>query len=554
MIYRIVTGFVLAAWMALPTAAAAQERSMIVLDGSGSMWGQIEGRAKIEIARETLREVLGQVPEGNELGLIVYGHRRKGDCGDIELAVKPQAGTAAAIISFADGVSPKGKTPLSAGVRQAAEALRFTEDKATVILVTDGLETCNADPCALGRELEQLGVDFTAHVVGFGLSAEEGAQVACLADETGGRYFEAGNAEALGRALEETVVKVEAAPEPAPEPEPEPEPAAPEFNLTARTYLAEGGPVLDEPNIRWDLRAVDAAGKVEKRATDGRYAAEFRASVPAGEYELALRVGKVEQRQRVTLSATEETVRDIVLNAGIIEAVGKRAEGDAEADKTIRVDVIAGKLKDGAYGSGRFYMPAGEVTVTGRQGKATAEQVVTLAAGETVQIDVVVGSGVVMPGAVYAAGGPVVDSGQIRFDALSPEADITGKRKVIQGVYGSKAFDLPAGRYVLRAKLDEAVAESAPFAVVAGKRTEVSIDLNAGVAGIDAPGAYRIDVLGPADIQGKRKRLAGKYGEAFNVTLSAGDYLVTVQYESDRADQDVPLTVTAGQRSELRVE
>ena len=67
-----------------------------------------------------------------------------------------------------------GKTPLTEAVRQAASTLKSTEAKATVILITDGIETCEADPCALGAELEASGVDFTAHVVGFGLTAEEG--------------------------------------------------------------------------------------------------------------------------------------------------------------------------------------------------------------------------------------------------------------------------------------------------------------------------------------------------------------------------------------------
>ena len=69
--------------LALGTSAVAQDRAMIVLDASGSMWGLIDGKTKIEIARETMGEVLGVVPETNELGLIVYGHRSKGDCGDI---------------------------------------------------------------------------------------------------------------------------------------------------------------------------------------------------------------------------------------------------------------------------------------------------------------------------------------------------------------------------------------------------------------------------------------------------------------------------------------
>ena len=133
-----------------------------------------------------------------------------------------------------DGLSPKGKTPLTEAVRQAAAALKYTEDKATVILITDGLETCNADPCAVARELEASGVDFTAHVVGFGLSPEEGRQVACIAEETGGQYFQASDAEGLSEALTETVAEVA---EPAPPPEPPVEEAAlPEATLTAPEF------------------------------------------------------------------------------------------------------------------------------------------------------------------------------------------------------------------------------------------------------------------------------------------------------------------------------
>ncbi len=77
--------------------ATAQERTMIVLDGSGSMWGQIDGVPKLQIARDTLRDVLKSVPDTTELGLMAYGHRKKGDCNDIELVVPPALGTAATI-------------------------------------------------------------------------------------------------------------------------------------------------------------------------------------------------------------------------------------------------------------------------------------------------------------------------------------------------------------------------------------------------------------------------------------------------------------------------
>lgn len=203
--------------MALAANAAAQDGQegkdpgavMVVLDASGSMWGQVDGLTKIEIARSTLSTTLEDFSPDTELGLIAYGHRRKGDCGDIETLVEPATGSVGEVVSAASTLNPKGMTPLSGAVRKAAEVMRIKERKATIVLLTDGLETCKADPCALGRELEASGVDFTAHVIGFGLTRDEGRQVSCLAAETGGRYFDASDAEDLGEALDQTVLQPE---------------------------------------------------------------------------------------------------------------------------------------------------------------------------------------------------------------------------------------------------------------------------------------------------------------------------------------------------------
>lgn len=184
-------------------AAEPAAQTLLVLDASGSMWGQINGGAKIELAREAVQSMTASWPEQNALGLMVYGHRQKGDCNDIELILPPAPGQGAAIVAKVNAITPKGMTPISAAVRQAAETLKFSEQAATVILVSDGEETCNADPCALGAELEKLGVSFTAHVIGFDVSNNAKAQreLKCLADNTGGRYIEARDAAGLNAAL-----------------------------------------------------------------------------------------------------------------------------------------------------------------------------------------------------------------------------------------------------------------------------------------------------------------------------------------------------------------
>ena len=209
--------FIAATTLASPALA---DKAILVLDGSGSMWGQIDGKNKIVIARETVGTLMAGWPTSTELGLIAYGHREKGDCGDIETLVPVGPDTAPAVEAAVGVLNPKGKTPITAAVRQAAAELRSTEEKATVILVSDGLETCNADPCAAAAELEAAGIDFTVHVVGFGTTAEENQQLQCLADNTGGKFLGASNAAELKTAMvevkevvaepTETVIKIDA--------------------------------------------------------------------------------------------------------------------------------------------------------------------------------------------------------------------------------------------------------------------------------------------------------------------------------------------------------
>lgn len=197
----------------LPLAALAQSadrpNTILVLDGSGSMWGQIDGVNKIVIAREVIADMLADMADDVSLGLTVYGHRQRGSCTDIETIVSPAPGTQDEILAAVNAINPRGRTPMTDAVIAAAQSLRSTEEAATVILVSDGIENCNPDPCAIAAELEATGVDFTAHVIGFDVASEPEAraQMQCIADNTGGQFLTADNAAELGEALE-TIVAI----------------------------------------------------------------------------------------------------------------------------------------------------------------------------------------------------------------------------------------------------------------------------------------------------------------------------------------------------------
>ena len=85
---KILLRSALFALAALPLTATAD--SILVLDASGSMWGQVKGKPKVEIAREAVATMLKTWPADESLGLIAYGHRRKGDCADIEAVSAPK--------------------------------------------------------------------------------------------------------------------------------------------------------------------------------------------------------------------------------------------------------------------------------------------------------------------------------------------------------------------------------------------------------------------------------------------------------------------------------
>ncbi|MEM9557996.1 MAG: VWA domain-containing protein, partial [Acidobacteriota bacterium] len=182
-------------------SAAAPVDLVLVLDASGSMWGQIAGEPKIAIARGVLGELLDDLDDAQRVGLLAYGHRREGDCDDIELVAPVAALDRSALKAHAAALNPKGKTPITAAIEQAFEALP-EGGGATVIVVTDGLETCGGDPCATVRAARDAGREFVLHIVGFDVADDDVSQLECAAQAGGGRFLPAEDAGSLAAALD----------------------------------------------------------------------------------------------------------------------------------------------------------------------------------------------------------------------------------------------------------------------------------------------------------------------------------------------------------------
>jgi len=188
--------------VAIPKVSADNSNSIhLILDASGSMWGRTDNREKIVIAKEVMKELISDIPDDVNVGLTAYGHRSKSDCQDIELLVPTEKENRERLVKVIDSIVPKGSTPISKSLEVVAKHIRQVEGMTSIVLVSDGKETCGGDPCKLVRQLILQGLNFKMFVVGFDVTKEESKQLNCMAELGGGQYFDARNAKQLKEAL-----------------------------------------------------------------------------------------------------------------------------------------------------------------------------------------------------------------------------------------------------------------------------------------------------------------------------------------------------------------
>lgn len=197
------TAFSLAAALAASALAETEqlcrEDAMIVFDGSGSMsLMDVEGRPRIDVARQSVAAVLPEVTENRKTGLVVYG--AGGSC-HVELMLRPKRDAAREITDMVARMPATGATPLSRAILEAALALGGGPKPGVIVVVTDGEDNCGLDPCRMAKDLKAFAPKVVVHIVGFMMGPQQAVRAACVAEETGGLYVPAKSFDELKAAL-----------------------------------------------------------------------------------------------------------------------------------------------------------------------------------------------------------------------------------------------------------------------------------------------------------------------------------------------------------------
>lgn len=194
-----------------PAAAATDGKLVLVLDSSGSMEDKIDGGTKIAVAKRALNTVVDHLPDDAQVGLRVYGANVDDEndpraCTDSELVVPIGTANKPALKDQIARYRPLGETPISYSLKEAAKDLGGS-GRRTVVLVSDGRESCGEDPCVTAANLAKQGIDLKFDVIGLAVSGATRSQLQCIADKGHGTYADAKNAKQIEDSLDQLATR-----------------------------------------------------------------------------------------------------------------------------------------------------------------------------------------------------------------------------------------------------------------------------------------------------------------------------------------------------------
>lgn len=191
--------------------SSAKELILFIVDFSNSMNETIQGTTKIELALKSISSILAKLPDNLYIGLRVYGHKNSFNpitsCTASDLLVSPGKNNKQAIVSSLYSTKATGWTPITYSLKQAVNSdfIAFPGSKKRIILLTDGGENCDENPCDYAMNLIKTRDDIFIDVIAFDLNDKKANdELRCTALVTKGRFYKANTHAELLNSLEKS--------------------------------------------------------------------------------------------------------------------------------------------------------------------------------------------------------------------------------------------------------------------------------------------------------------------------------------------------------------
>lgn len=549
---------------ALPAAGedgAQPSPVVIVLDGSGSMWGNLDGgTSKLVAAREALRQALPELDGRMRLGIISFG----GSCTTTEQVLAPEPASATQMQRSLERFNPRGKGPLTLGLQEAAKA---AGPASTLVLVHDGPDNCQQDPCAEITTLARTYPGLKVHVLSLALERPDFQAISCVPRATGGRHFDIKDPGGLEKALATVFRLTNQGPSRpiAAEPSQNAASAEPQRRadgppgLSVTASLAQGGPALTEM-VHWTLLKPDSSELMRHIGPN------LRAELAAGSYIVEARAGLAAARSEIEVADRGLTASRIALNAGrlAIVAGGETTGADAGEALITVSEVRAGDTSSTGdrlplwftrQPAPNLIVPAGTYRVGAEAGRAQVFRTISVSPGKVAAVDLQLGTGRLELVAISHTQGLPLDKVLYMVGVDDPDKP-GGRREVARTAAPTPVFHLTPGTYHVTARVGatevrDRVAIGAGdivrrTLVVPSGRLSVAVTVNGREPSDDRQ--LMINVSQPPPTPGRIARSSRLHSE---FVLGQGKYVVTAEFGSQNVRSTAEVTLAPGEMRDL---
>jgi Ca-activated chloride channel family protein len=445
--------------LATPAPAADSASLMIVVDGSGSMAGLLEPKArqtKIDLVRSSLKAALVAAGPQSKIGLATFGNRR-GGCNDFEVLRPAAAPDVGAISALLARIRPRGRGPIAFALREAAKQLANAPAPRSLLLIHDGADNCQQDVCAAAADLAAAGI--TANVVSLGLNADDLAKMACVPQATGGHLFKVDTAEQAEAAIAEAVraasgeiATVGLAPPGPPAPwattvvPPVPIPATGPAALHLRALAAPNTDPVSLP-LHWTVARKDEPTAVLLDA----WTANPVVPITPGDYVVTVANDLVSATRSIRVHESRPTAVPVVLGAGTVQVHVTAQKTNAPlADAIVTISTAEGVPLSVVKASEVVtLLPPGRYRVSAELGLVRGEQTVSIVEGRPAFIDLTLNVGRVQLTTAARDGISPLDAPLFIIMEDDPPR---GRREVARSAATQAEFALPPGTYYVVAR------------------------------------------------------------------------------------------------------
>ncbi len=554
-------------------------KTIIVLDGSRSMWGKIGGQRKYKLSVSALKDLIDS-SQISKFAILTFGSKRKRSCNDIQFLKPFNEPWSDIHLKKLNSFRPRGRAALSNSLQKISKDVDLKNHSIRIVLLVDGFDNCKLDPCRIAEGMQETAYDLSLHIVGVGVSKRDQRRFQCFGKIKNtsinfvkkiqdlkpqlGFTFNLPNPRALQLAYEKRQARqaqrekdIESL-------------LAGKPRIKLHAVFSEGSLPIRE-GLSWKVYRAPRNSQSQGTLVAQSSSAQPSIELKPGQYIAEVRYRSFGQKKLVQVPEKGSLTHILDLNAGTLKlSTLNQATGENVDDVFYTIYPIKNQGTPERRPFARsnesqpvFYLPAGKYYITATLGNMKLERRIDIVPGKTKQVDLNLGLGTLSLKTIASEG--LKPLSRIFYTIykdtnIRSDQEISTNKAIIRTAAPQPKLQLQQGNYIVHAEHDLAKT-SQRIKIRAGKTLDIIMNLRAGLLSLKSKieGADKLlnhsvsYQLFPFEISENEpgEEIARTSQAQKEYLLSPGKYKVIARYGSVNAITEGIITLKPGKTGTL---